>query len=70
MEQVVKITNREKEIILLISHAACRKEIAERLKISLHTVDAHLRNLRFKTNTHSITELIIWAFKNKVIRNN
>jgi len=70
MEQVVKLSNREKEIIKLISIAICRKDIAKHLDISLHTVDAHLRNLRLKTNTHSITELIIWALDNKIIRNN
>lgn len=52
----------------LVSKATCRKDIAKNLNISLHTVDAHLRHLRLKTNTHSIPELIIWALNNKIIK--
>jgi DNA-binding CsgD family transcriptional regulator len=66
MEQVIKLSRREKEIIILLSKATCRKIISRNLKISLHTVDAHLRHLRIKTNTHSIPELIIWALENNI----
>lgn len=68
MVQIIELSNREKEIIILISNAICRKDIAKDLNISLHTVDAHLRHLRLKTNTHSIPELIIWALNNKIIK--
>lgn len=64
MGQIIKLSNREKEIIILLSKATCRKAIAEILRISLHTVDTHLRHLHLKTNTHSIPELIMWALNN------
>ena len=57
------LSKREKEVISLITKAFCRKNIALKLNISLHTVDAHLRHIHLKTGTHSIPELIIWALE-------
>ena len=68
MEPIIELSRREKEIIMLVSKATCRKDIAKDLNISLHTVDAHLRHLRLKTNTHSIPELIIWAINNQITK--
>ncbi len=67
MEQQVQFSNREKEIILLLSKAICRKIVAKELNISVYTVDAHLRHIHLKTNTHSIPELIVWTLNNKII---
>ena len=64
METDVNLTKREKEILQLVCNANCRKTIAKKLNISLHTVDSHLRNLHLKTKTHSLTELIIWTLNN------
>ncbi|MBP6979279.1 MAG: helix-turn-helix transcriptional regulator [Bacteroidales bacterium] len=64
MERNFKLSEREKEIVFLVANAKCRKTIAYELDLSIHTVDAHLRNIRLKTNTHSIPELIVWAMDN------
>ena len=58
-------TNREKEIINLIIQAKCRKTIANDLNISIHTIDAHLRNIYLKTRTHSMLELFVWIMKER-----
>lgn len=58
-------TTREKEIINLITQAKCRKIIASDLDISIHTIDAHLRNIYLKTKTHSMLELFVWVMKNR-----
>ena len=70
MEQVTKLSKREKEITILISQGSCRKVIASKLKISLHTVDTHLRHLHIKTNTHSLPELIVWVLRYNIIEEN
>lgn len=57
-------TNREKEIINLLTQAKCRKTIASDLNLSIHTIDAHLRNIYLKTRTHSMLELFVWIMKN------
>lgn len=63
----IKFTKREKEIIQLIMQARCRKHIADELSVSIHTIDAHLRNIYLKTNTHSMLELFAWTVENHLI---
>lgn len=58
-------TSREKEIISLVIQAKCRKTIASDLNISIHTIDAHLRNIYLKTKTHTMLELFAWVLKNR-----
>ncbi len=60
-EANTNLSAREKAIIRLVAQAKCRKIIATELKLSIHTVDTHLRHIRLKTNTHSLPELVLWA---------
>lgn len=56
-----KLSVRETAILRLVAEAKCRKTIASELKMSIHTVDTHLRHIHLKTNTHSLPELVVWA---------
>ncbi len=64
MSDSSKLSVREKEVVQMVTQAKCRKVIASELKISVHTVDTHLRHIHLKTKTHSLTELIVWALNN------
>jgi DNA-binding CsgD family transcriptional regulator len=64
MEEISALSTRENEIMRLVTQAKCRKTIARELKLSIHTIDAHLRHIHLKTNTHSLPELIVWAMNN------
>ena len=64
MSDSSKLSVREKEVVQMVTQAKCRKTIASELKISVHTVDTHLRHIHLKTKTHSLTELIVWALHN------
>lgn len=61
MHENIKLSIRENVIIKLVAQAKCRKTIANELDMSIHTVDAHLRSIHLKTNTHTLPELIIWT---------
>jgi LuxR family maltose regulon positive regulatory protein len=49
----VQLTNREHDILELLAQRMRTKEIAKKLFISTHTVNAHLKNLYRKLDVHS-----------------
>ena len=51
----VKLSPRELEIMRLVARGETTKAIAEALKISVHTVDNHLRRVFLKTGSHNRT---------------
>ena len=53
-----QLTNREKEILLLICEGFLSKEIAYKLNISLYTVNNHRKNILSKLNADNIIEAI------------
>ncbi len=50
---VVRMTKREREIIVLIADGLSNKEIAQQLNIATHTVKSHLHNIMEKLALHS-----------------
>ncbi len=58
------LSPRELEIIRLCHEGLSSKMIAEKLKLSIHTVKNHKRNSMEKTFTHNITELIHLCIQN------
>jgi len=51
----------------LISQGKTNNEIADKLFISIRTVDTHKNNLISKTGSKNIVSLLIYAIKNKLI---
>jgi len=65
--EVVKLTQRELEVLRLICEGYCNTDIAEKLFISHRTVDRHRSNLLSKTGCPNSTSLVMYAVKNKII---
>lgn len=63
----VDVTKREKEIIELISLGYSNKEIAEKLLVSVSTVDAHRYNILKKLEVKNTAEMIMKAIKLKIL---
>ncbi len=63
---VKALTNREKEIINLVVEGLTNKEIADKLFISVRTVDSHKNNIMQKLNLKSSVELVKYAIKNNL----
>ncbi|HEX5230496.1 MAG TPA: response regulator transcription factor [Bryobacteraceae bacterium] len=61
------LTSREREILQLLAEMKSNKDIAQRLNLSLYTVETHRRNLQEKLNLHSLAELILYAVRKGVI---
>ena len=51
------LTEREREIVMLIGHGLSNREVAERLTLSVRTVESHLYRAMAKTGTTSREEL-------------
>lgn len=61
------LTEREIEIIRLISQGFTNKEMAEKLFISPRTADTHRTNLMRKLDLHNVAEIVRFAFQNKLV---
>ena len=61
------ITEREVEIVRLLSRGYNSKEIGDLLFISEHTVNTHRRNMVRKLDLRNSYQLIVWAFQEKIL---
>ena len=64
---IASLTEREIEIIRLVSQGLSNKEIAEKLFISPRTADTHRTNIMKKLDLHNVAELVRFAFQNKIV---
>lgn len=61
------LTDRELQVLRLITHGLGNKEIAARLRISEHTVKTHVRNILSKLNAKSRAEAAAYAVKRGLV---
>lgn len=66
-QNLVSLSPREKEVLLLISKGLSTREISSLLNISQRTVERHRTTLLEKTGTRNAVSLIIFALKNNLI---
>jgi len=60
------LTEREQKILELMTEGLIKKEIADKLSLSYHTVDTHLRNIYTKLHVHSRTGAVAKALKERL----
>jgi DNA-binding NarL/FixJ family response regulator len=63
----VGLTPREREILELICREYTAPEIAEKLFLSVRTVEGHRNNLLLKTGTRNVAGLVIFAIRNDLV---
>jgi DNA-binding NarL/FixJ family response regulator len=63
-----EFTEREREIISLCREGLLCKEIAERLNISIRTVNNHKTNIFEKLGMHTTMEMVQYALKQGIIK--
>lgn len=59
----VHLTNRELEVLMLLSHGAGTTTIADKLGVSRHTVHNHIAVVLNKLGVHSRAEAVAYAFE-------
>jgi len=63
----IPLTDRELEIIKLITEELSNREIADKLFISVRTVETHRKNIMQKLHTKSVIALVHYAAHNGII---
>lgn len=58
----IKLTKRETQVAELLAWGAEKKRVAEKLFISVHTVENTARNIYSKLEIQKATELCVWWF--------
>jgi DNA-binding NarL/FixJ family response regulator len=64
----IQITVKEQEVLKLIAEEKCNDEIAKELNIEKTTVKTHKRRMLWKTGAKTITGLVVWAFRKRIIK--
>ncbi|MGK7919275.1 MAG: LuxR C-terminal-related transcriptional regulator [Trichodesmium sp.] len=59
----ISLSERELQVVELVSDGLTNEKIAEKLEISKRTVDNHISNILSKTSTHNRVELVRWALQ-------
>ena len=62
-----ELSERETEVLLLVAQGCSSKEIADRLHISIHTVNTHRTNITHKTGIKSVAGLAVYAMLHNLI---
>jgi DNA-binding NarL/FixJ family response regulator len=61
------LTTREREVLQLAAEGQSNPEIADRLGISVRTVETHRANLMHKLDLRSQTDLVRYALKRGIL---
>lgn len=61
------ITDRELDVIRLISEGLSNKLIADKLELSTHTVNTHRKNIMAKLDIPNTAGIVMFAVKNKLL---
>jgi DNA-binding NarL/FixJ family response regulator len=62
-----RLTPREREIVQLLAEGKGSKEVASSLYISVKTAETHRANIMRKLQAHTVSELVRYAIRNRII---
>lgn len=65
---MMRLADREEEVLRMIAEGHSAKAIADLLNISKNTVNVHRRNIMKKLNMHKSVDLTKYAIKNNLIQ--
>jgi len=62
-----ELSERERDVLVLVANGLANKEIADKLNISIHTVVSHRKNIAHKTGIKSVAGLTVYAMLNNLL---
>jgi DNA-binding NarL/FixJ family response regulator len=66
-EDPLLLTSRERQVLRLLAEGQANKEIAWTLGISTKTAETHRARIMAKLELHSITDLVRYAIRNRIV---
>ena len=67
LDSYERLTDREREILILVAEGYTNQQIANMLHVSPKTVDGHRGNLMSKLDLHDRTEVVKYALRKRLI---
>ena len=68
LNQAVKMTKREKEVIAFLGEGLTNKEIAQKLRVSVFTIKSHIHNIMEKLALHSRLEIAKYSYSGETLK--
>ena len=63
-----RLTTRERELVQLLAEGKSTRQAATQLGMSVKTAETHRSNVMRKLQLHSVSELVLYAVRNKLVR--
>ncbi len=68
LNEAVKMTKREREVIELLSNGLTNKEIAQKIHVSTYTVKSHIHNIMEKLALHTRLEIAKYSYTGETLK--
>ena len=65
--ELATLTDREREVLLLVARGRSNQEIADQLHISPHTAKTHVNRVMTKVHAHDRAQLVILAYESGLL---
>ena len=65
--QRTRLTSRERELVQLLAEGKSTKQAADTLGMSVKTAETHRSNIMRKLQLHSVSELVLYAVRNRLV---
>jgi DNA-binding NarL/FixJ family response regulator len=65
---LVSLTARERQVIQLLGEGKTTKEVAVSLDMAVKTAETHRAHIMHKLDLHSITDLVMYAVRNRIVQ--
>ncbi len=67
LKEAVRMTKREREVIMLLSEGMSNKEIGQKARISTYTVKSHIHNIMEKLALHTRLEIANYSYTDETL---
>ena len=68
LKEAIRMTAREREVILLLGEGLTNKEIAQKIHVSTYTVKSHIHNIMEKLALHTRLEIANYSYTGETLK--